>query len=256
MAGPQSFRLVALNCRYTHSCLALFYVRNALERHIPDAEIELLPLTINDPYYQSLQRILAGDPDVLLFSAYIWNAAVLHRLVGDIGRIRPGQPMVIGGPQAGFLGDLPVECTLVYGEIEGVDPVFYRHLAKRQLRPVYRAGAGVDFPLPFRPDDFRVHLRNRQILYESSRGCPFSCSYCLSAACSRVVHKEISTVEDELRRLLKSRPPLIKFVDRTFNDRPGRALAIWEKLVEIGGKTRFHFEVAPDRFTEEQLDFL
>ena len=256
MAGPQSFRLVALNCRYTHSCLALFYVRNALERHLPDAEIELLPLTINDPYYQSLQRIIAGDPDVLLFSAYIWNAVVLHRLVGDIGRIRPGQPMVIGGPQAGFLGDLPAECTLVYGEIEGVDPVFYRHLARRQLRPVYRAGEAVDFPFPFRPEDFRVHLRNRQILYESSRGCPFSCSYCLSAACSRVIHKDAATVADELRRLLKSRPPLIKFVDRTFNDRPGRALAIWEKLVEIGGNTRFHFEVAPDRFTEEQLDFL
>ena len=256
MADPQTFRLVALNCRYTHSCLALFYVRNALEVHLPAAEIELLPLTINDPYYQALQRIVAGDPRVLLFSAYIWNASFLHRLVRDIVRIRPGQPIVIGGPQAGFLGDLPDECTLVYGEIEGVDPLFYRHLAGRALRPVYRAGEGADFPFPYRPDDFSIHLQNRQILYESSRGCPFSCSYCLSAACSRVVHRDIPTVEDELRRLLKSRPALIKFVDRTFNDIPERALAIWEKLVEIGGETRFHFEVAPDRFTKEQLDFL
>ena len=256
MAETQTFRLVALNCRYTHSCLALFYVRNALERHLPDAETELLPLTINDPYYQSLQRILAGDPDGLLFSAYIWNAALLHRLVGDIARIRPGQPMVIGGPQAGFLDDLPAECTLVYGEIEGVDPAFYRHLADRQLQPVYRAGAGADFPFPYRAGDISAHLKNRQILYESSRGCPFSCSYCLSAAGNRVIHKDIATVADELGRLLESRPPLIKFVDRTFNDRSGRALAIWQKLVEIGGKTRFHFEVAPDRFSEEQLAFL
>ncbi len=256
MADRQIFRLVAVNCRYSHSCPALFYVRKALEDHVPDAEIDLLSLTINDPYYQSLQRILSGDPGVLLFSAYIWNAAFLHRLIVDVARIRPGLPMVIGGPQAAFLGELPDECSLVCGEIEGLDVAFYRDLARRNLQPVYRAGAGADFPFPYRVDDFSTHLQNRQILYESSRGCPFSCSYCLSALCIRVVHKDIATVEDELRIILESRPSLIKFVDRTFNDRPDRALAIWEKIVEIGEGTRFHFEVAPDRFTEKQLDFL
>ncbi|HHD56129.1 MAG TPA: DUF4080 domain-containing protein, partial [Desulfobulbaceae bacterium] len=75
------YRLIALNCRYTHSCLALFYVRNALEQNLPQAGIDLLQLTINDPYYQALQRILEDDPGVLLFSAYIWNASFLHRLV-------------------------------------------------------------------------------------------------------------------------------------------------------------------------------
>ncbi len=256
MSGRQLFRLVALNCRYAHSCLALFYVRNALETHLPAAEIDLLQLTINDPYFRSLQRIIAGNPGVLLFSAYIWNATFLHRLVVDIARIRPGQSMVIGGPQAMFMGNLPDECTIVQGEIEGVGPLFYRDLAGQRLRPVYRAAEGVEFPFPYRPDDFSSHLQNRQILYESSRGCPFSCSYCLSASCSRVVHKDIATVEDELRIILRGRPSLVKFVDRTFNDLPDRALAIWEKLVEIGGGTRFHFEVAPDRFTRQQLDFL
>ncbi len=256
MANRRTYRLVALNCRYSHSCLALFYVRNALETHLRDAEITLLPLTINDPYYQSLQRIVEGNPGVLLFSAYIWNASLLHRLVVDIARIRPGRPIIIGGPQAGFLGDLPDECTLVPGEIEGVDPSFYQDLTQGDLKPLYRAGEGADFPFPYRAEDFSTHLHNRQILYESSRGCPFSCSYCLSAVCTRVVHKDIATVEDELRRILASKPTLVKFVDRTFNDLPDRALAIWKKLVEIGGKTRFHFEVAPDRFTEEQFAFL
>lgn len=256
MSGRQLFRLVALNCRYAHSCLALFYVRNALETHLPATEIDFLQLTINDPYFQSLQRIIAGNPGVLLFSAYIWNVTFLHRLVVDIARIRPGQPIVIGGPQAMFMGNLPDECSLVRGEIESIDPSFYRDCTRRELRPVYQAGQAADFPFPYRPDDFLSHLQNRQILYESSRGCPFSCSYCLSATCSRVVHKDIATVEDELRIILQSRPSLVKFVDRTFNDIPDRALAIWKKLVEIGGGTRFHFEVAPDRFTRQQLHFL
>ncbi|HHD64253.1 MAG TPA: DUF4080 domain-containing protein [Desulfobulbaceae bacterium] len=256
MADRRIFRFVALNCRYTHSCLALFYVRHALETHLSGVEIDLLPLTINDPYYQALQRILEGDPGVLLFSAYIWNASFLHRLVVDIAHIRPGWPIIIGGPQAGFLGDLPNECTLVHGEIEGVDPSFYRDLGRGDLKPSYRAGEGADFPFPYRADDFSTHLHKRQILYESSRGCPFSCSYCLSAVGTSLVHKNISTVQAELEQILSTGPPLIKFVDRTFNDRPERALAIWKKLVEIGDHTRFHFEVAPDRFTKEQLDFL
>ncbi len=256
MARRRFFRLIGVNCRYTHSCPALFYVRAALEYHLSDVEVDLLQLTINDPGYRSLLRIIQGDPAVLFFSAYIWNAEVLSRIIGDLVRIRPGKPMIIGGPQAGFLGELPAECTIVHGEIEGVGPLFYRDLVEQRLRPVYRAAEGVAFPFPYRPDDFSSHLQNRQILYESSRGCPFSCSYCLSAACKRVVHKDPRTVEDELRRILQEKPPLVKFVDRTFNDNPQRALAIWRIIVAIGGGTRFHFEVAPDRFTEEQLDFL
>jgi radical SAM superfamily enzyme YgiQ (UPF0313 family) len=256
MENKPFYRLIALNCRYTHSCPALFYVRNGLERNLPEAGIDLLQLTINDPYYQVLLRLSEGEPDVLFFSAYIWNAGYLRRLLVDLARIRPGKPMVIGGPQAGFLNDLPPECTLVMGEIEGIDPAFYQDLARGDLQPLYQADAGAVFPFPYQPSDFTGHLQYRQILYESSRGCPFSCSYCLSAVGTRVVHKNVSTVQAELEQILAARPPLIKFVDRTFNDNPERALAIWHFLPEIGVGTRFHFEVAPDRFTDEMIDFL
>ncbi len=256
MGKKRLCRLVALNCRYTHSCLALFYLREALEQNLPDVEVEFLQLTINDPYYQTLLRIAEDDPEVLLFSAYIWNSDYLGRLVADLARLRPGRPMVIGGPQAEFLGDLPAECTLVRGEIEGVDPAFYRDLSLAELQSLYIAEPGEEFPFPFRSRDFDTHLQNRQILYESSRGCPFSCSYCLSAASTRVVHKEVSKVEEELGHILAARPILVKFVDRTFNDYPDRALAIWRFLVDCNVQTRFHFEVAPDRFTPEMLDFL
>jgi hypothetical protein len=164
--------------------------------------------------------------------------------------------MVIGGPQTEFLGDLPSECSLVKGEVEGVDPAFYLDLALGNLRPSYQADPGADFSFPYRASDFTSHLRHRQILYESSRGCPFSCSYCLSSIGIRVVHKNISTVQAELEQILAVRPPLIKFVDRTFNDNSDRALAIWRFLTERGIGTRFHFEVSPDRFTDEMIDFL
>lgn len=255
--GKKRFcRLVALNCRYTHSCPALFYLRSAFEENLPEVEVEVLQLTINDPYYQTLLRVVEGDPEVLLFSAYIWNSDYLGRLLNDLARLRPGLPMVIGGPQAEFLGDLPVECTLVRGAIEGIDPVFYRDFDRGTLQSLYVARPGAEFPFPYRSSDFDTHLQNRQILYESSRGCPFSCSYCLSATGTRVVHKALPVVEDELAQILAADPPLVKFVDRTFNDNPGRALAIWRFLVDCKVETRFHFEVAPDRFTEEMFDFL
>ncbi len=256
MGEKRLCRLVALNCRYTHSCLALFYLRQALERNLPQVGVELLQLTINDPYYRTLLRVAEEDPDVLLFSAYIWNSDYLGRLLADLARLRPGRPMMIGGPQAEFLGELPLECTLVRGEIEGIDPAFYQDIARGALQPTYTCRPGTEFPFPYRSRDFETHLQNRQILYESSRGCPFSCSYCLSATSTRVVHKEPAVVEDELSRILAAGPILLKFVDRTFNDNPERALAIWRFLVARKVPTRFHFEVAPDRFTEEMFDFL
>ena len=256
MGEKRVCRLIALNCRYTHSCLALFYLRDALELNLPEVAVEFLQLTINDPYYQTLLRVVDDDPDVLLFSAYIWNSEYLGRLLVDLARLRPGRPMVIGGPQAEFLGDLPRECTLVRGEIEGIGAGFYRDLARGSLQPVYICRPGSEFPFPYRSRDFDTHLQNRQILYESSRGCPFSCSYCLSATSTRVVHKELSAVEDEVTQILAAKPLLVKFVDRTFNDNPQRALAIWRFLVDCNVQTRFHFEVAPDRFTEEMFDFL
>ncbi len=263
------YRIVALNCRYTHSCPGIFYVREMLLTHgvVENIkEIELLQLTINDPYYQTLLKVSEGEPEALFFSAYIWNGEYLRRLLCDLIKICPDLPLIIGGPQAEFLGKISQKCSLIIGGIEAVAPEFYQDLQRGELQPVYRCGAGGDFPFPYRRDDFGSHLQNRQILYESSRGCPFSCSYCLSSVSHRVFHKPVNKVEKELSIILKSNPPLIKFVDRTFNDKPARALAIWQFIVDwydkergktdTKAKTRFHFEIAPDRFNEELFAFL
>ena len=123
--------IIGLNCRYTHSCLALFYVRCALEWHLPGSAVSIRQYTINDPYYDTLLRLSSSLSDALLFSAYIWNGMYIERLVRDLAGIRPDRPLILGGPQASSLKDLPEQCTVIDGEIEGVDERFYQDLEQR-----------------------------------------------------------------------------------------------------------------------------
>ena len=255
-------RLVGLNARFTHSCLALFCIRTELERYCPAAEVEIFQGTINDDYHHTLLRLIEGPPDALLFSAAIWNGEPVRRLIGDCLRLLPGLAVVVGGPQAGEVGRMlpPGSITVVRGEIEAIDPDFYADLLAGRLRSHY-AGSFLRLPhkelhFPYRAEDFQLHLQHRHIYYESSRGCPFACSYCLSAAEKGVWHKGLDQVFAELEEILRHRPQVVRFVDRTFNDNPERALAIWRFLAAQGGDTLFHFEIAPDRFSEEMFAFL
>ncbi len=252
-------KLVGLNARFSHSCLALFYLRNELAAHCPSLASEIVQGTINDNYYEFLLQLTEGEPWALLFSTAIWNSTLVERLLVDLHRCLPTCRLVVGGPQAAVVGErLGADlCTVVIGAIEAVDPDFYRHLATAGLQPLYRAERHrAGFSFPYRAEDFSGPLANRHIYYESSRGCPFSCSYCLSATEPGVVHKELAVVAAELAEILAHRPKVVRFVDRTFNDRPERALAIWRLLAELGGETLFHFEVAPERLSEEMLAFL
>jgi hypothetical protein len=256
-----SYKLIALNARYTHSCLALFYVRSGLEENIPGCGAEIIQYTINDPYYPMLRRIGAGDAEALFFSVYIWNNEYIQRLVSDLVKILPDTPIILGGPQAGTLvQNLPSHvrklCTVVYGEIEGVEKTFYNDLTGNELQREYSCGKMNTFRSPYRQDDFTGPLENRQIYYESSRGCPFGCTYCLSASEKGVRHLQPSQVLDEIKFILQYSPKVIRLVDRTFNDLPDRALEIWQFLARQPGDTLFHFEMAPDRFTEEMFQFL
>ncbi|MCW5198277.1 DUF4080 domain-containing protein [Desulfobulbus sp. F3] len=248
--------LISLNCRYSHSCLAQFSVRTELERHLPDEPVLLSQLTINDPYYATLLRISGQPAKAVLFSVYIWNHAYLRRLIVDLARLMPNLPIILGGPQAPAMEALPPNCTVFSGEIEGADKEFFCDLQAGTLKPFYQVEPSRNFPSPYWKDDLNIHLRNRQVYYESSRGCPFSCSYCLSSISKGVRHKSLDQVKKELRGLIAAKPMIIKLVDRTFNDRPERALAIWEFLLAEADGVRFHFEVAPDRFTEAMFNLL
>ncbi|MBU2539235.1 MAG: B12-binding domain-containing radical SAM protein [Proteobacteria bacterium] len=250
--------LITLNARYSHSCPALFHVRNVLEQRLPHSRLVLRQFTINDPYYETLIRITGDQPESLCFSVYIWNAEYTMRLVRDLRRILPKAPIILGGPEATFMASekLPAGCTIVRGEVEGLGDDFFRDLSTGTLRAEYRGAAAPPFGMPYRDADFSLHLENRNIYYESSRGCPFSCSYCLSSVEHGVRNRELAEVERELGVILAHGPKIIRFVDRTFNGLPERALAIWRWLLARPGETLFHFEIAPDLFSEEMLVFL
>ncbi|MCI5121446.1 MAG: radical SAM protein, partial [Candidatus Electrothrix sp. AUS4] len=250
------FHLVSINCRYSHSCLALFYVRNALEQHLPEQPLLFSQFTINDPYYATLLRISRTEAKAVFFSVYIWNHAFIRRLMHDLARLLPDLPIILGGPEAPALGELPKQCSLFLGEIEGAPQAFYQDLERGRLQAVYQAERTQNFPSPYRQEDFADALQHRQLYYESSRGCPFSCSYCLSSGSKGVRHKPVELVKEELTALIAADPMIIKLVDRTFNDHPERALAIWQFLIESAQQVRFHFEIAPDRFTEPMFDLL
>ncbi len=273
------FHLVSINCRFSHSCLALFSVRNALEQHLhlPEQSLRLSQFTINDPYYATLLRISRETTQAVFFSVYIWNHAFIRRLINDLAQLRPDLAFVLGGPQALALSklsgspelpelpQLPQQCTLFLGEIEGAPEAFYQDLKQGCLQPIYRAKRPSSFPSPYRKEDFTGPLKNRQLYYESSRGCPFSCAYCLSSESQGVRHKPVDLVKRELTALVAAQPMIIKLVDRTFNDHPERAITIWQFLLDHSQRShlshpaeqvRFHFEVAPDRFTEPMFDLL
>ncbi|MCB2215344.1 MAG: DUF4080 domain-containing protein [Desulfobulbaceae bacterium] len=254
---------VGINARYTHSCLACFYLRQEVEHHLPDAAVAIRQFTINDPPYEIVQQLADEPADYLFFSAVIWNSELLEHLIDDLLVVSNGPRIVVGGPQAEVIG---IRCAdrdrvcIFSGAIEAAGSDFYRDLRQKEVRGHYRApsfhGAGRVLTSPYRPEDFAGPLANRAVYYESSRGCPFSCSYCLSSAEHGLYHKDLDQVRTELAAILVHRPKTLRFVDRTFNDRPQRALAIWRFLAEQDGPTLFHFELAPDRFTEEMFAFL
>ena len=261
-------KLVGLNARYVHSCLALFYVRNELRKNGIAASMDILQATINDNYYELLLKLSGGSPDYLFFSAAIWNSDIIEKLTRDLVACLPSVRVIIGGPQASTLSKKlgPKLCTTVIGSIENVGSRFYRDFKDHALQASYiangirsdsvRDSTSSGFDYPYTESDFEEHLANRNIYYESSRGCPFRCSYCLSATDRKVYHKDLPQVEEELGDILKHKPKVVRFVDRTFNDLPDRALAIWKFLSRNGGETLFHFEMAPDRFTDEMFAFL
>lgn len=255
------FKLITFNARFTHACLALFYVRAALQENLPDCQPEILQYTINDPYYPTLRRIGSDKPAALFFSVYIWNSSYIQRLIRDLVKLLPATPIILGGPQAeAMTRDLDPHvlrhCTVVQGEIEGIGKSFYRDLSEHTLQRDYCCSKVPLFKSPYREIDFAGPLQNRYIYYESSRGCPFGCTYCLSASEKGVRHLPVSQVHEEINNILACNPKVIRFVDRTFNDLPDRALAIWRFLAEQPGETLFHFEMAPDRFTAEMFEFL
>jgi len=198
-------KLIGINARYSHLCLALFYLRNKLEDKIGGVETEICQYTINDPYYTLLQRIAGRHADYFFFSVLIWNSDLVERLIDDLLQISSHQHIVVGGPQAGVVvknfADYR-QVSLFNGEIEAAADSFFDDLKQGNLQKSYQASflkSGLkELHYLYRAGDFDLHLQNRAVYYESSRGCPFFCSYCLSSTEKGVFHKDLDQVFKEL----------------------------------------------------------
>jgi len=248
-------RLVAVNARYILSCPAVFYVREELSRRLPRGEIDILQCHLGEPFFDILLKITDGRPEAVFFSAYVWNAPMVAGLARGVLAALPGVAVVVGGPEAEQAA-FGIPCTVVEGEVEGLPRTFYQDLAAGTLQKHYHSSPAPSFSLPYREEDFGRHLINRDLYYESSRGCPFSCSYCCSARGKGVRFLPLTQVREELAFCLAHSPRMIRFVDRTFNADRARARLLWEFLAARPEKTVFHFEVAPDLIGPEELDLL
>jgi len=256
-------KVVGINARFTHSCLALFYLRNELQQNLEDVEVEICQYTINDPYYDTVQKLLDDHADYIFFSTLIWNSDFIEQLITDLLIIDRACRIVIGGPQARVSGARFTSSSRVCvfnGNIEAASPIFYNDLQSMNLQKIYEASfwetKGIELHSPYRPEDFGGPLKNRYVYYESSRGCPFSCTYCLSSAEKGLYHRKLEDVFNDLDEIFKHSPKSVRFVDRTFNDKPDRALALWNYLAVKESATLFHFEIAPDRFNDDMFVFL
>lgn len=269
--------LIAVNAKYIHSNLAVHSLKAYAERK--GFPVSLLEFTINQRQDEILGEIYRQKPDVVAFSVYIWNVSMVRALAGDIHKILPETEIWMGGPEVSWnseevLQELPFLRGILRGEgeesfcglcrfyesgevtgLEEIPGLVFWDSAGKLRRTGEQRPLDMDC-LPF-PYGNLEELQNRIIYYESSRGCPFSCSYCLSSLDRHLRFRSLEHVFAELAFFLERRVRQVKFVDRTFNVDRRRALAVWKFLAEHdNGYTNFHFEIEADLLGEEELEAL
>ena len=271
------FLLTAVNAKYIHSNPAIYSLR-AYAGVTYEQHIELAEYTIN----HSLQSILTGiyekKPDVIGFSCYIWNIRMIEELLEELPKIMPRVPIWVGGPEvtyraAEFLEQQPSVQGVMVGEGEAtflevlryyleepislsqIAGIVYRDEKGRIIQNEPRELTNLD-RLPFLYHNLEP-FTNRIIYYETGRGCPYRCSYCLSSIDKTVRLRIFSVVREELQFFLDHQVTQVKFVDRTFNCNRKHAMDIWQYLIEHdNGVTNFHFEIEADILSEEELALL
>ena len=265
--------LVACNAKYIHSNLAVYDLQ-AYASDYAD-HIVLKEYTINQQKDDIMRDIYLEHPDVVCVSCYIWNLSFVKELMADLIKILPGVDFWAGGPEVSYDAEkFLTENSEFKGVMVGEGEETFKELARyyveknpQDLKDMtgicYRDGDQIIHigwrqimdlsSIPFIYKDLS-EFKNRIIYYESSRGCPFSCSYCLSSIDKKLRFRDTETVKKELQFFIDNKVPQVKFVDRTFNCKHDHAMAIWKYINEHdNGVTNFHFEISADLLREEEL---
>lgn len=271
--------LAAVNAKYIHTNLAVYSLKAYCQEF--SQRISLREYTINQEKDQILKDIYHRAPRVLCFSCYIWNISYVKELIRDIHKILPDTVIWTGGPEVSydaenFLREMPE----VFGVMLGEGEETFRNLVKYYVNSGLEDGRALStvpgicfrdkeslvntgFPevldmdrLIFPYEDLSL-FAHKILYYESSRGCPFSCSYCLSSVDKKLRFKSLELVKKELGIFLEHKVPQVKFVDRTFNCRESHALEIWQYIKEHdNGVTNFHFEIGADLLTQKEIELI
>ena len=268
--------LAACNAKYIHSNLAVYNLKSCSGEYSHNVVIK--EYTINQIQDDILKDIYLEQPDVICFSCYIWNISFVKELVPDLKKILPHVDFWAGGPEVSydaveFLKKNPAFFGVMVGEGEETFHELAGYYIERKPENLKEI-RGVTFhdetkvpdivhtgwrelmdlsKVPFAYSNL-TEFKNRIIYYESSRGCPFSCSYCLSSIDKKLRFRDIELVKKELQFFIDNKVPQVKFVDRTFNCKHDHAMAIWRYITEHdNGITNFHFEISADLLREEEL---
>ena len=267
--------LAACNAKYIHSNLAVYDLKAYSSDY--DEHVILREYTINQPKDEILKDIYSSGADVVCFSCYIWNISFVRELIRDLVKILPKTAFWAGGPEVSydaekFLTEMPEMTGVMVGEGEKTfhDLLEFYIDGKDSLEEVsgiaYRTGDKIIHngwrelmdlsAIPFVYEHLEK-FENRIIYYESSRGCPFSCSYCLSSIDKKLRFRDLELVKKELQFFLDHRVSQVKFVDRTFNCKHEHAMTIWKYILEHdNGVTNFHFEISADLLREEEMELM
>lgn len=283
--------LTAINAKYIHSNLAVYSLKAYADEYREN--IQLAEYTINHRVDYILQELYKKKPDILCFSCYIWNFRYVQELITEIHKLYPSLPIWVGGPEVSyepeeFLRKYPMVTGVMIGEgeetfrqlcgyyvkkweepynknknqiqseefmLEKISGLIFWNSERKMVRTEARESLPMDM-LPFCYEHLE-DFENRIIYYETSRGCPFSCSYCLSSIEKGLRFRSLVLVEKELQFFLDHNVPQVKFVDRTFNCNHNHAVEIWRYIKEHdNGITNFHFEISADLLTEEEMNLI
>ena len=275
--------LTTLHAKYSHASLALPCLA-ACCRDVPGVTVTIREYTVNEPREHLLRLIMAERADVVAFSCYIWNIDKTLRIVSDIKKIAPETRIVLGGPEVSFgifelMHAHPAVDFIIKGEgevvfrllaktladqgsaslsgaaLEEIDNLFFRDGSDISTGPHGKGFLQLDtIPSPFEAG--LVDLDKPLTYYETSRGCPFSCAFCLSSVEGQVRSYSMERIKRDLLLLMQKNVPQIKLVDRTFNYDARRADEIWRFILEYNQGSHFHFEIAADLLNDASIEIL
>lgn len=271
--------LTAVNSKYIHSNLAVYNLKKYAEE-VASADIEIAEYTINQPINKIMMDIYKKQPDVVFFSCYIWNREEIKQLVQNLSKVRPELDIWLGGPEVsynaedtladmtGAKGVLKGEGEAVFAEVvkaytenpsderlAAIEHIAYRNDKGEVINTARDTQLDID-SVPFAYDNLD-EFQNRIIYYESSRGCPFRCSYCISSIDKSLRFRNLDKVKSELKFFIDRNVKQVKFIDRTFNCNDGHAQEIWKFIKDNdNGITNFHFEIAADIISESCMELL